>query len=111
MAEGKWSARGWGLRLLAVALWAGTSALGFVEILAVRAIVLRIFVHFTGAGSYWGGHALGVATAIIMGVACVGVIIAGGEYHVKHFGKPESWQLFRRTIAVELAVLLLGWYI
>ena len=104
-----------GIVFLAIVLWAGTSALGFLEILTVREIALRIFVHFAVTGErysgYWGGHALGTATTVVMGLVCVGVIIAGGEYHVKHFGKAKSWQLFRRTIAVELAVLVLALFV
>jgi hypothetical protein len=106
----------WGLRLLAIVLWAATSALGFLEIVIVREIVLRIYVHFTGASGhysigYWGGHALGSVTVLIMGVATIALVIGGGEHHVRHFGTPKSWELFRRTIAVELSILVLAWFV
>jgi hypothetical protein len=103
-------------KLLAIVLWAGTSALSFLEILTVREIVLRIYAHFAATGGfygrdYWGGHALSVGTSIAMGIVCVGVIMAGGEYHYKHFGEPQSWRLFAWTIAAELSILILALFI
>lgn len=105
-----------GLRLLAVVLWAVTSALGFLEILTVREIVLGVYTHFAATGGfygrdYWGGASLGIYTAIIMGVVCIGIIIGGGEYHLKNFGKPQSWRLFGWTIAAELSILILASFV
>ena len=105
-----------GLRLLAIALWAGTSALGFLEILTVREIVLRIYAHFAATGgfygrAYGGGVALGIGAAMAMGVVCVGIIMGGGEYHLRNFGQPKSWRLFGWTIAAELSILVLALFV
>lgn len=107
-----------GLRLLAIALWAFTSVLGFLEILTVREIVLRVYAHFAATGGlywYWreygGGVTLGNGVSIAMGLVCVAVIMGGGEYHLKNFGKPQSWRLFGWTIAAELSVLILPLFI
>ena len=105
-----------GLRVLAVVLWAGTSVLGFLEILIVREIVLRIYAHFAATGgfygrAYGGGVVLGVGAAMAMGVVCVGIIMGGGEYHRKHFGQPKSWRLFGWTISAELSILLLALFV
>lgn len=105
-----------GLRALAVALWAITSALGFLEILTVREIVQRIYAHFAATGGffgrdYWGGASLGIFAAIAMGFVCVAIIMGGGEYHLKNFGKPKSWRLFGWTIAAELSVLILALFV
>jgi hypothetical protein len=105
-----------GLRVLAVVLWAVTSALGFLEILTVREIVLRIYAHFAATGgfygrAYGGGVALGIGAAMAMAVVCIGIIIGGGEYHLKNFGQPKSWRLFGWTIAAELSVLVLALFV
>lgn len=105
-----------GLRVLAVVLWAGTSVLGFLEILTVREIVLRIYAHFAATGgfygrAYGGGVGLSWGAAMAMGVVCVGIIMGGAEYHRKHFGQPKSWRLFGWTISAELSILLLALFI
>ena len=105
-----------GLRALGVILWAVTSVLAFLEILIVREIVLRIYVHFAATGgsyerAYGGGVLLGVGAAMTMGVVCVGIVIGGGEYHFRNFGQPKSWRLFGWTIAAEVAILVLALFI
>jgi hypothetical protein len=105
-----------GLRLLAIALWAGTSVVAFLEILTVRAMVLRVYAHFVATdgfhiGEYYGGVVLGMGAAVVMGVLCAGVTIGAGEYHLKHFGKFRSWRLFGWTIAAELSILALALFI
>ena len=105
-----------GLPVLAVVLWAVTSVLAFLEILIVREIVLRIYTHFAATGgfyerAYGGGVVLGVGAAMAMGVACVGIIIGGGEYHLRNFGQPKSWKFFGWTISAELSILLLALFV
>ena len=105
-----------GLVALIVALWVITSVVSFLEILTVRAIVLRVYSHFAVTYGFYGRQAfaargLGSATVVVMGIACIGVAIGCGEYHLEHFGQPESWRLFERTIAVELAILVLPLFI
>jgi hypothetical protein len=38
-------------------------------------------------------------------------IIWSTEYHLKRVGKPESWRLFGWTIAVELSIILLNYFL
>lgn len=101
---------------LAIALWVFTSVMSFLEILTVRAIVVRIYAHFAMTGGfyarqYMAAQALGNGVLAIMGIACIAVTIGCGEYHLKHFGKSQSWRLFGRTIAVELAILILAYFV
>jgi hypothetical protein len=105
-----------GSGVLALVLWIATAALGLVEIWVVREMVLRIYVRFLSDAPiaerhYWGGHAIGNAVAMIMAVLWIAVAIGGGEYHARHTGEPESWRLFARTLAVELAILVLALFI
>jgi hypothetical protein len=116
MGENSLPSKRVGLRVLAVVLWAVTSVLAFLEILFVREIVLRIYAHFAATGgfyerAYGGGVAVGVGAAMAMGVVCVGIIIGGGEYHLKNFGQPKSWKFFGWTISAEVAILVLALFI
>jgi hypothetical protein len=101
---------------LTVALWMFTSVVSFLEILTVRAIAIRIYTHFAMtygfyAREYMAAQALGIVMLIVMGIVCIGVAIGCGEYHLQHFGQPESWKLFERTIAAEVAIFILASFI
>lgn len=105
-----------GLGLLAFILWAATSVLAFLEILTVRAMVVRIYGRIWGDYRFYGranlmGSTLGIGVSFIMGILCLGMIIGTGEYHLKNYGRPKSWELFARTIAVELSILVLALFI
>ncbi len=101
---------------LTLVLWAFTSVLSFLEILTVRAIAIRMYAHFAitygfYAHEYKGAQALGIVALMVMSIVCIGVAIGCGEYHLKHFGQPQSWKLFSRTIAAEVAVIVLASFI
>ena len=101
---------------LALVLWVFTSVVSFLEILTVRVIAIRIYAHFAMtygfyAHEYMGAQALGMGTLVIMGIVCIGVAIGCGEYHLKNFGQPQSWKLFERTIAAEVAILVLALFV
>lgn len=116
MNEDSLRSKNLGLPLLAVGLWVVTSAVAFLEILTAREIVYRVYAHFAATGGfygrdYWGARAIGIGVALIMGILCVGVIIAAGEYHLKNFGTLKSWRLFGWTIAAELSILVLALFV
>ena len=46
-------------------------------------------------------------SAVIMGIVCMIMVVATGEYHLRHAGQPASARLFAWTIGVELAIYLL----
>ncbi len=101
---------------LTLVLWALTGVVSFLEILTVRAIVIRMYAHFAMtygfyARGYMAAQALGIVALMVMSIVCIGVAIGCGEYHLKHFGQPQSWKLFSRTIAAEVAVLVLALFI
>jgi hypothetical protein len=101
---------------LTVFLWIFTSVVSFLEILTVRAIVLRFYSHFAVTYGFFGrqafaAQALSSATLVVMGIVCIGVAIGCGEYHLNHFGTPESWRLFSRTLAAEAAIAILALFV
>lgn len=105
-----------GMGILAFVLWILTAALGLIEIWIVREMTLRVYARFFAdeaarADVYWGSVAVGNWLVFILAIVWVALVIGGGEYHVKHFGKPKSWRLFARTIAVQLSILVLALFI
>jgi hypothetical protein len=101
---------------LALVLWVFTSVVSFLEILTVRTIAIRMYAHFAMtdgfyAREYKSAQALGIVALVVMGIVCIGVAVGCGEYHLKHFGQPQSWKLFSRTIAAEVAVIVLASFI
>jgi hypothetical protein len=88
----------------------------FLEILTVRTIVIRVYAHFAitygfYAREYRGAQALGIVALLVMSIVCIGVAIGCGEYHLKHFGQPQSWKLFSWTIAAEVAIFILASFV
>jgi hypothetical protein len=101
---------------LTLVLWAFTSVVSFLEILTVRTIAIRVYAHFAMtygfyAREYMGAQALGIVALVVMGIVCIGVAIGCGEYHLKHFGQPQSWKLFSWTIAAEVAIFILASFV
>jgi hypothetical protein len=104
-----------GTPLAAFLLWLVTAVVGLIEIYIVREMLLRLAARIWGTQA--NRQAYGIAVSIgngatfILAVLWIAVVIGGGEYHVKHLGKRKSWRLFARTIAVELAILILALFI
>ncbi|MBU0705390.1 MAG: hypothetical protein KKC18_16190 [Chloroflexi bacterium] len=104
------------LAALILTLWVFTSVASFLASLTVRAIAIRIYAHFSMpygfySREYMAAQALGAVMLVIMGIVCIGVTIGCGEYHLRHFGKPQSWRLFERTIAAEVAIFVLASFV
>jgi len=105
-----------GAGILAFVLWIVTGALGLVEIWIIRQMMLRVYARFFAEEAargdvYWGSIALGNWLVFILAIVWIALVIGGGEYHVKYVGKPKSWRLFARTIAVQLSILFLALFI
>jgi hypothetical protein len=97
-------------------LWLGTSVLALYEIWLIRVMVIRVYARFMDDGTPFGADyntavAMGNWLVLALGVVWIALVIGGGEYHAKHVGTSKSWRVFARTIAVELAILVLAWFI
>jgi len=96
--------------LITLVLWLATAALGLVEILFMRGIVMRAYTRFMGdpsRQSYWTAVNLGMWATVILAILYVAFVIGSAEYHRSRVGQRSSWKLFGWTIAVELLILFL----
>jgi hypothetical protein len=96
--------------VLTFLLWIVTAILGLVDILAVRNILIRVY---SGTGGRDSFAAANMANWAVVGMAFVWivVIVGGGEYHRSRVGQRGSWILFGVTLAVEIILLILGFFV
>ena len=95
--------------LLSLILWLGSSTLGLLNIIVVRDLTIAAYI-FSG-GSPEGASIIAILTVIVAAMAVIGVIIGGAEFHYKHLGQPSSWKLFVWTIAIQLLIMVLPYFI
>jgi hypothetical protein len=99
----------------AFSLWLATVILATWDFLVIRGMVLRTYVRIlpVGGGSEAAGviNLIHIILVIILAILWIGVVIGGAEYHYKRVGRPDSWKLFSRTLAVELSILFLAVFI
>jgi len=93
---------------VAVILWLSTAVLSILCLITVRAMILRTLARFGLETLLTIGNYAAVFPMIVF---CIAVIIGGFEFHFRRAGQAESWQLFARTLAVELGILLLALFI
>lgn len=99
----------------AFSLWLATVILATWDFLVIRGMVLRTYVRILPVSG--GSEAADVITlihiilVIILAILWIGVVIGGAEYHYKRVGRPDSWKLFSRTLAIELSILFLAAFI
>ena len=95
--------------VLALILWIATAAVGLVEIVVVREMLLRVYARFWS--DYWSAVNVGNWSVVILAIVWLALVAGGGEYHRTRVGQRSSWRLFGLTIAVEVAILLLALFI
>ena len=102
--------------LVAFALWIGTALVGLWEIVVIRDMLFRIYVRLRTASGlhdadYWTALSLGNWLVLILSVVWLGFAIGTGEYHYRRAGQLASWKLFGWTVGVELAILIVAYFV
>ena len=95
--------------LLAIVLWLVVFVLGLQAIYDLSQIISLIQVSL---GMSPEDARLGIpVTVFILALLLLIYIIWSTEYHLKRVGTIESWRLFGWTIAVELSIILLSYFL
>lgn len=95
--------------LLAIVLWLVVFILGLQAIYDLSQIISVIQVSL---GVSLDDARIGIPiTVFILALLLLIYIIWSTEYHLKRVGTPESWRLFGWTIAVELSIILLNYFL
>jgi hypothetical protein len=95
--------------ILAIVLWLVSFGLGLQAIYDLMQIISVIRVAL--GGSLANIQASAPIVVFFLALAMLIFIIWSTEYHLKRVGKPESWRLFGWTIAVELSIILLNYFL
>jgi hypothetical protein len=95
-------------RLFALVLWAATMALGMADIYFCREIFFAIYARFSTEGR--PALVMGNIIVVLGAIVFVGFVVLTSEYHLKHVGEHSSWDLFTRTLVVELAIPFMAYF-
>ena len=95
--------------LLAIVLWLVQFGLGLQSIYDLMQIISLIRVAL--GSSLAAVQASAPVVVFLLALIMLIFVIWSTEYHIKRVGKPESWRLFGWTIAVELSIILLNYFL
>ena len=95
--------------LLAIVLWLVSFVLGLQAIYSLMQIISLIRVAL--GGNLATIQASTPIVVFLLALIMLIYVIWSTEYHIKRVGKPESWRLFGWTIAVELSIILLNYFL
>ena len=95
---------------LAYGLWFVSAALGVLTYLAGREMIIRTYVRFFPL-DVESLSLVNIVVSMAMAILPIAIIIGGFEYQHRNMGKPEGWVMLARTLAVEIGILLLAFYI
>ncbi len=95
-------------KFITVILWLVTLVLGLVDIFLFREIFFALYARFsaeTAPAILWGD-----VIVVLMAIIYLAFVIGTTEYHFKNIGKRESWDLFYKSLIVELAIPFLAYF-
>jgi hypothetical protein len=96
-------------KLVVSFLWLGTIGLGLYQIVIVRGMVLRLYALFWD--DRWFATTLGNWSIVALAMGWIAFAFGTGEYHFRHVGERTSWRLLARSIAAEVAILMLALFV
>ena len=110
--------------VVTVLLWVLMAALGILCVLALRELVLSLYVlslaEVPSYGdflllapqgynqSYWRGVALMQWSTFLLAILWIAVVIGGAEYLFRNLGRSITWKFLSWAIGLELVVLIVG---
>lgn len=95
-------------RVLALVLWVITLVLGLLDVYFAREIFFAIYARFSAEVA--PAATIGMVIILIGAMVYLGFVVMSSEYHLKNVGKHESWDLFTRTLVVQLAIPFLAFF-
>lgn len=95
--------------LFTLVLWIVTCALGILEIYLLQEMLLRIYARF--GSDYFSGVTIRSVAVLILAVLYIAFAVGTGEHHHRRVGQRNSMMLFGWTIAIQLAILVLCYFV
>ena len=100
------STRGIVANLLTFVVWLATAAFALYAVYLLHDLFFTVYARLNG--EFRPGELIRMVLLIVLSLLAIAYIIASGEYHRKHVGKPKSLRLFGLTLVVELTIWLLS---
>lgn len=104
-------------KVLAALLWVATLVVGLLDVYVSQFITISFYARFfmsnatkVTAVDVATSNTLRIATVLIVAVLYVVFLVATSEYHFKHLDQPHSWRLLGQTIAVELLIIVIAYF-
>ena len=99
--------RRWTTLVVVFVLWMLSLVLGLYAIYSLQETVVTLYALSGGREQSIAGLLRWAALAV-SALLWIGIMLAGGEFHMKHAGEPKSWKIFAWTFGVEIAVIVFG---
>jgi hypothetical protein len=103
--QGQKGLKSWVTGVVVFLLWLATAALGLVVVGLSREIAWGIYATFSTDAALMG--VLGQGILVFMAILWLIYVIGSAEYHWKHAGKQNSWNVLIWAVALELLFLIL----
>lgn len=95
-------------KLYAMILLLITLVIGLVDIFFCREIFFAFYARFStepAPAILWGD-----LLVVLLGILYLAFVIGTTEYHFKNLGKQGSWDLFYKSLIIELAIPFLAYF-
>jgi hypothetical protein len=103
------------INILAGSLYLLTVGLGILTFFSGRRMVLSTLSRFGAGGSQTTSQdpfsLFNILISFPLLFLVIAIIIGGFEFHFSRVGTNESWELFTKTLGVEIGILLLALFI
>ena len=102
---------------LAYGTWLVTTLLSVLVFIAGREMIIRSYVRFFPWDAQEAMRGLGslslinILVSLPLAMLVIVIIIGGFEFQFHNMGKPQAWRFLARTLAVELGILMLAWFL
>jgi len=100
-------ARRWTTVAIVFVLWMLSLVLGLYALYLLQETVITLYA-LSGGREQGVAGLLRWAALAVGGILWIGIMLAGGEFHMKNAGAPKSWKIFAWTFGIEIAIIVFG---
>ena len=94
---------------LAFVLWLVTAVVGLLEVYFGQNMLTDIYARF--GSDFNTGLLIRNSSLLCLSLVWLAFVVGTGEYHRTRVGRPSSWRLFGWTIAVQVSLLALDYFL
>jgi hypothetical protein len=107
MRSSQAGSRRWITVAIVFLLWMLSLVLGLYAIYSLQETVITLYAMSGGRDQSVAGLLRWVSVGF-GAILWIGIMIAGGEYHMKNAGARKSWKIFAWTFGIEVIIILVG---